>query len=62
MHDSFITIKRIYICIKRAFLRNHLILPNTDKPRVIKTIFCYAKIFEGIDFNDKGFYRPHFDD
>lgn len=52
----------IYECIKRIFGRkSHDCLSSADKPKVVEVILKFAKLYDGVDFNNKQHLLKNFD-
>jgi hypothetical protein len=44
----------MYECIKRIFCRkSHDCLSSENKPKVIEVILKFAKLYDGVDFNNE---------
>lgn len=52
----------IYECIKRIFSRkSHDCLSSENKPKVIEVILKFAKLYDGVDFNNENQLLSYFD-
>ena len=52
----------MYECIKRIFMRkSHDCLSSENKPKVVEVILKFAKLYDGIDFNDEQQISKYFD-
>lgn len=51
-----------YECIKRIFGRKeHDCLSSANKPKVVEVILKFAKLYDGVSFDDHEQLRKHFD-
>ena len=52
----------MYECIKRIFSRkSHDCLSSENKPKVVEVILKFAKLYDGIDFNNEKQLQGYFD-